>query len=307
MPPKKFAKQLRQVRAAPKQNEKLTLKQMQQMLTPKEQQMYNKLFSIIDNRKFGEIITICEQLLAKVPNHCEILAFEGFAVYYLNSKEYDTVKKLVPEPNEFTCREAGLKILKKAAQLCDKQSHIPYQLLASVTRQSKELKTAIDSYKTLLSIPNFKNSYVFNRDISIALFYDGEFKEAAEHAKAAIANADKDSKETLESYAITFGIAGSTKNMVVAEQEFDQFIEKQLKTREHTIRMKEASQKVDQQYNTSLAEYSQILAYQTYFHMLHKEPKEQIAQLEKLLENTKYFDREGANQQIINIIIDNKL
>lgn len=126
MPPKRFAKQLRQVHVAPKQNEKLTLKQMQQMLTPKEQQMYNKLFSIIDNRKFGEIITICQQLLAKVPNHCEILAFEGFAVYYLNSKEYDTVKTLVPEPNEFTCRDAGLKILKKAVQLCEKQSHIPY-------------------------------------------------------------------------------------------------------------------------------------------------------------------------------------
>lgn len=276
MPPKRFAKQLRQVRAAPKQseklNEKLTLKQMQQMLTPKEQQMYNRLFSIIDNRKFGEIIGICEQLLAKVPNHCEILAFEGFAVYYLNSKEYDAVKKLVPEPNEFTCRAEGLKILKHAVQLCDKQSHIPYQLLASVTRQSKELKTAIDCYKTLLSIPNFKNSYVFNRDLAIALFYDGEFKEAAEHAKAAIANADKDGKETLESYAITFGIAGSTKNLIVPEQEFDQFIQKQLKTRERVVIMKEASQKVDQQYNTSLAEYSQILAFQTYYHMLHKEP-----------------------------------
>lgn len=208
--------------------------------------MYNKLFSIIDNRKFGEIITICEQLLSKVPNHCEILAFEGFAVYYLNSKEYDTVKKLVPEPDEFTCRDTGLKILKKAVQLCEKQSHIPYQLLASVTRQSKELKTAIECYKTLVSIPNFKNSYVFNRDLAISLFYDGEYKEASEHAKIAIANADKDNKDTLESYAITFGIAGSTKNMVIQEQEFDQFIEKQLKTRERVIIMKEASQKDDQ-------------------------------------------------------------
>ena len=165
-----------------------------------------------------------------------------------------------------------------------------------MTRQSKELKTAIECYKTLISIPNFKNSYVFNRDLAVALFYDGEYKEAAEHAKIAVASADKDNKDTLESYVITFGIAGSTKNMVIPEQEFDQFIEKQLKTRERVIIMKEASQKVDQQYNTSLAEYSQILAYRTYYQMLHKEPQTQIELLLKLVDNTKYFDREGAYQ-----------
>lgn len=41
--------------------------------------------------------------------------------------------------------------------------------------------------------------------------------------------------------------------------------------------------------------------------MLHKEPKVQLELLFKLVNNSKYFDREGAYQQIINIIIDNKL
>lgn len=50
-------------------------------LPPKMQKDFSRLFSLIDQRKYDEMLDICENILKIVPQHCEVLAFKGFCIY----------------------------------------------------------------------------------------------------------------------------------------------------------------------------------------------------------------------------------
>ncbi|CAL6026472.1 Conserved_hypothetical protein [Hexamita inflata] len=288
MPPKKPVV----VAKAPAKAEKKTFKQIHAQLNPKELKQYNSLYSIIDNRKFDDMITICDQLLKTAPDHCELLAFKGFAVYY---KENDDIS-----------HKNGLQLMKQAAQIADRQSHIPYQLYANVLKQLKEFKLALNQIQEILAIPNWQNAYTFNRDAAIVLFNLGEYKQSFEQFKLAHQTSDKENKEQMEAGMIMLGIMGSKKTQLVAKDQFDTYIAKQMKTRTHAMYVAEMNHKADEAYFVSKSELNQLTLYRAFFDTMHMEPAEQITYYETLLQDKNLLDKPYVHAQIVNLLIDTK-